>query len=389
MAKSDAVTTLAYNFLDPVDDNTDIEIFDTIAGKQSTNFWTGEKGTEVTPTDFQEKLNGVTTNNITIRMNSAGGEVSAANVIAVAIQEARNKGKHIVCKILGVCASAAVQIAIACDEIIIHQSALMMIHNPLAGLYGYYDVVELKKVDNMLTAVKNGILSYYVDKTGMSKQKLSNLMDEEKYMDGKEAVELGFADSLMFEDESKVEDVMNMIQNVVNCNDFLRVPEKYQCTVANTIPSPNKEGETEMEIKTVNELKAKYPDLVNEIIVGAVAEAKDEAVNEGKEQERARLQAIDEMAGKVSDELLMKAKYETFDSAEKVAMEAIKTGAFNAGTNNVLAGMAAEGAQNNAVPGGVVDVADPNPVDKKKQEVEFAQNVAADYFKTTGRGGTK
>ena len=113
------------------------------------------------------------------------------------------------------------------------------------------------------------------------------------------------------------------------------------------------------------------------------------AVNEGKEQERARLQAIDEMAGKVSDELLMKAKYETFDSAEKVAMEAIKTGAFNAGTNNVLAGMAAEGAQNNAVPGGVVDVADPNPVDKKKQEVEFAQNVAADYFKTTGRGGTK
>lgn len=378
-------TKIAYNFLPSNGDETVIEIYDAIANKKTTDWWSGETvGTEVTPSDFQEKLNAVTTKNVVIRMNSGGGEVSAANVIAVAIQEAREAGKHITCKIVGMCASAAVQIAISCDEVIAHASALMMIHNPKSFIYGYCEVKDLKSAENMLTAVKDGILNYYTKKTGMTKQKLSNLMDEEYYMDGKKAVELGFADSLMFEEEDD-ETVVDRVQSVVNCFDFHRVPDKYKSAAVNTISKTK--GENEMEIKTVAELTAKYPELVNQVKADAIAEARNSAVEEGVQNERKRLQSIDEMAGKISDTLLNRAKYETFDTAESVAVEAIKTGAFN--NASVLAGMKSETAPANQVKGGANDGAGKPAVDKKVEATAHAAKVAEDYFKKIGKGGNK
>lgn len=374
------ITKIAYNFLPSENDNTTIEIFDKIASKKSYDWWNDKEGSEVTPSDFQEKLNAVTTKNVTIRMNSGGGEVTAANVIAVAIQEARQGGKHIVCKIVGMCASAAVQIAISCDEVTIHESALMMIHNPMTFLYGFYNITDMKPAENMLTAVKNGILNYYEKKTGKTRDELSTLMDEETYMDGREAVEKGFADSLMFEEDEE-DDVIDRIQTVVNCYGFDHVPEKYKSVAVNT--NTNKtEGKENMEIKTVADLNANFPELVNQIKAEAVAEAKNSAIEEGVQQERARIQAIDEMAGKVSDELLNKAKYETFDTAEKVAVEAIKTGAFNNAA--VLNGMAQETQPSNAV-AGAVNTGEGNKPDAKKH----AENVAENYFKSIGKGGTK
>ena len=378
------ITKIAYNFLPSNNDETTIEIFDAIANKKSFNYWTEKDGTEVTPSDFQEKLNAVTTKNIVIRMNSGGGEVTAANVIAVALQEARKAGKNITCKIVGMCASAAVQIAISCDKVIAHESALMMIHNPKAFLFDYYDVNSLKSVDNMLTAVKDGILNYYTKKTGMTKQKLSNMMDEEFYMDGKKAVELGFADSLMF-DEDEEDEVINRVQKVVNCYDFSCVPEKYKGAVENTIHS-NTKGEQEMEIKTVADLTTKFPELVNQVKAEAVAEARNAAVEEGVQKERDRIKAIDEMNGKVSDELLNKAKYETFDTAEKVAMEAIKTGAFN--NTAIIAGMEQETTPANEVPAAGNPEGNPEG-DGKKNATAHAQKVAENYFKSIGKGGNK
>lgn len=377
-------TKIAYNFLPGSDDNTTIEIFDVIANKKTKDWWTGEEvGDEVTPSDFEAKLNAVTTKNITIRMNSGGGEVTAANVIAVALQEARNAGKHIVCKIIGMCASAAVQIAISCDEVIIHESALMMIHNPKCFLYGYHESKDLHSTDSMLTAVKNGILHYYEKKTGKTRDELSALMDEETYMDGREAVEKGFADNLMFEGEEEGA-VVDRIKTVVNCYDFDRVPDKYRGAVTNTI---TQKGEPNMEIKNVADLTKAYPELVNQVKADAVAEARNSAVEEGVKQERARIQAIDEMAGKVSDELLHKAKYETFDSAEKVAIEAIKTGAFNNAA--VLNGIQQETIVNNAVPGAVNTGAGTPAGGEKKGSTAHAQSVAENYFKSIGKGGNK
>ena len=142
-----------------------------------------------------------------------------------------------------------------------------------------------------------------------------------------------------------------------------------------------------MEIKNVADLTTNYPELVNQIKAEAIVEAENSAIEKGVMQERARIQAIDEMAGKISDELLNKAKYETFDTAEKVAMEAIKTGAFNNAT--VLNGIATECTAANAVSANANAGVGENAIDKKESATAHAASVAEDYFKKIGKGGTK
>lgn len=381
------ITRIAFNFLASENDNTDIEIYDEIASEKGWN-WNGEKyepDNKVTPADFKEKLNGCTTKNITIHMNSRGGDVNSATVIAVAIQEARSNGKHVVCKIDGLCASAAVQIAVSCDEVIMHKSALLMIHNPMSFLLGYYSVNELKSVDNMLTAVKNSILNYYVDKTGLSKNKLSAMMDEETWMDGKEAVENGFADKLMFDedDESGADDVINRVRTCINSASFKNIPEAYkpQNNIINT------KGATEdmSTINTVDELVAKYPDLAAQLRQDAINSAQT-SVTDAVNAERERIKAIDELAGKVSHDLLNKAKYETFATAENVAMEAIKTGAFVQG--NIMNALVEDGEETKDVKGLGNEGNKGEKEEKEEQKNEtknHAEQVALDYLKKLGK----
>lgn len=374
------MSRIAYNFTQISEDETEIEIYDVISNKKSFDWWTGEDGTEVTPTDFKEQLDSVQTNNVTIRMNSGGGEVNAANVIAVAIQEAINKGKKVVCKIDGVCASAAVQIATACSEIIIHKSALMMIHNPSVGMYGFYDSIELTKCINFVNATKESIINAYIDRTGLSRQKLSNMMDAETYMDGKEAVEKGFADRLMFDEESEELDVINRVQ--MTCiNSALNIPKSYQSTYNVTKPK-EKKGANSMAVNTLQELKTQFPTLVDELRTEIKNELSDELRNEGIKIERARIKAIDAMSGKVQDELLDKAKYETFDTAEKVAMDAI--------TNNALVNTGVIDAMKDEtkITNNVAGVTTP-PIDDGKPSKEDVTNkasqVARDYLKSIGK----
>ena len=375
---------MAYDIAESDDDNTEISIYDVIASRKSYDWWSDTEGTEVTPSDFKAQIDACSTNNITIRMNSQGGDVNSANVIAVAIQEVRAKGKHVVCKIDGLCASAAVQIATSCDEVIMHQSALMMIHNPMAFLYGYYNTNEMKTVDNMLTAVKNAIINHYIDKTGLSKQKLSNMMDEETWMDGKEAIEKGFADKLMFDDGGGEQDVINRVRSCINATSFKNIPEPYKNSVQKITQTQKGEPEKMPTIKTVDELVAQFPELTDQLRQSAIDSVD---VNKAVEEERARIQAIDELAGKVDNELLNKAKYETFDTAEKVAMEALKTGAFVQAS--VLTGMKKETEEANGVKG-LANGGTPTPADEKNQEkaqmTNHAEQVAQNYLKQIGKG---
>ena len=377
--------TIAFNFLPPnKDGETEIEIYDAIADQKSIDWWTGEEGTEVTPLDFKEKLNAVDTQDVVLRVNSGGGSVFAANAISTAIQEFVASGRKAKCKIDGLCASAAVQIALSCSEVSIHESALMMIHNPATFMFGYVDINELNKAENMLTATKNAILDLYEKKTGQGRQKLSNMMDAETWFSGKEAVENGFADSVMFEDMGiQNSAVLGRIRCAYNMAEGLKIPDRFN------IPEPennliNKGVENTMDINTVDDLMQNFPDLMNQAKAEAVNAAHAEAVEKGVAQERARIQAIDEMAGKVSDELLNRAKYETFDTAENVAMEAIKTGAFmNA---SVLNAMQQETAAANGVAGLTNNGNGKEPIDEKKQAENHASNVAAAYLKKLGKG---
>ncbi|GAB6170817.1 hypothetical protein JCM15765_02950 [Paradesulfitobacterium aromaticivorans] len=151
---------------------------------------------DITPAAFkQELMNG--SGDITIWLNSPGGDCVAASQIYTMLMDYKGK---VTVKIDGIAASAASVIAMAGTTVLMAPTALMMIHNPLTVAIG--DTEEMLKAVAMLDEVKESIINAYEIKTGLSRAKLSHLMDGETWMNAHKAIELGFADALI-EDEKK------------------------------------------------------------------------------------------------------------------------------------------------------------------------------------------
>ena len=146
---------------------------------------------DITPQMFRDELNGGK-GNITVWINSPGGDCFAAAQIYNMLRDYKGK---VTVKIDSLAASAASVIAMAGDEVQISPTGMLMIHNPSTVAMG--DHGDLEKAIDMLNEVKNSIINAYVEKTGLSRNKLSKLMEDETWMDATKAVELGFADSII------------------------------------------------------------------------------------------------------------------------------------------------------------------------------------------------
>lgn len=152
---------------------------------------------DVTPALFKDELN-AGTGDITLWINSPGGDCIAAAQIYNMLSEYPGK---VTVKIDGIAASAASVIAMAGNDVQMSPVSMMMIHNPATIAWG--DHTEMKKAMELLDAVKESIINAYVLKTGQSRAKLSHLMDAETWMDANKAVELGFADGILFTRDSQ------------------------------------------------------------------------------------------------------------------------------------------------------------------------------------------
>ena len=146
---------------------------------------------DVTPQLFKDELH-AGSGDVTVWINSPGGDCIAAAQIYNMLTAYNGK---VTVKIDGIAASAASVIAMAGDEVYMSPVAMMMIHNPATIAWG--DHAEFAKAIEMLDEVKESIINAYVLKTGLSRAKLSHLMDAETWMDANKAVELGFADEIM------------------------------------------------------------------------------------------------------------------------------------------------------------------------------------------------
>ncbi|WP_022751167.1 head maturation protease, ClpP-related [Eubacterium sp. 14-2] len=146
---------------------------------------------DVTPQLFKDELNSGT-GDITVWINSPGGDCVAAAQIYNMLTNYKGK---VTVKIDGIAASAASVIAMAGDTVLVSPVSMLMIHNPATIAWG--DHAEMQKAIDMLSEVKESIINAYVLKTGLSRPKLSHLMDAETWMDANKAVELGFADEIM------------------------------------------------------------------------------------------------------------------------------------------------------------------------------------------------
>ena len=152
---------------------------------------------DVTPQLFKDELN-AGSGDITVWINSPGGDcVAAAQIYNMLTQYKGN----VTVKIDGIAASAASVIAMAGNTVLMSPVSMMMIHNPATVAFG--DHAEMQKAIDMLAEVKEYIINAYVIKTGLSRSKLSHLMDAETWMDANKAVELGFADDIITRAETK------------------------------------------------------------------------------------------------------------------------------------------------------------------------------------------
>ena len=154
---------------------------------------------DVTPQLFKDELN-AGEGDITVWINSPGGDCVAAAQIYNMLSNYKGK---VTVKIDGIAASAASVIAMAGTEVLMSPVSMLMIHNPMTIAMG--DHAEMQKAIDMLAEVKESIINAYVLKTGLSRAKLSHLMDSETWMNANKAVELGFADGTLTRDNGGAE----------------------------------------------------------------------------------------------------------------------------------------------------------------------------------------
>lgn len=157
------------------------------------SFW----GDEITPQMFRDELN-AGEGDVTVWINSPGGNVFAAAEIYTMLKDYKGS---ITVKIDAIAASAASVVAMAGDTVQMSPVAMLMIHDPSTVAMG--NTKDMEKAIEVLNEVKESIINAYASKSGLSHARIANLMSNETWMNAKKAVELGFADEVLFEAKQK------------------------------------------------------------------------------------------------------------------------------------------------------------------------------------------
>ena len=159
----------------------------------SESFW----GDEITPQMFRDELY-AEEGDITLWINSPGGNVFAAAEIYTMI---RDYPGSVTVRIASIAASAASVVAMAGNLVQMSPTALLMIHDPSTIAMG--NAKDMEKAITTLNEVKESIINAYAAKTGLSRNRISKLMSDETWLNAKKAVDLGFADEILFADKPK------------------------------------------------------------------------------------------------------------------------------------------------------------------------------------------
>lgn len=275
-----------------------------------------------------------TKSNITIHINSVGGDLYAG----VAIY---NRLKELPANITtindGLAASAASLIFQAGDTRKVNAGSNLMVHQAMGFLFGYYQLPDLQQVSRQLRAANNTAIAVYAEASGRDKDAIKRMVDAETWLTGQEAVDAGLADEVIGDEEdiamSLSGDGKHIIVNGVqlSTNGMHNLPAGLPVVPANLIQSNAEqsaddknflEGGNPMEIKNIEELKAAYPDLMEQ----ARAEAFDAGKAEGVVAERERLQGIESIENSIQDkDLIHDAKYGDAPlNAEQLAFKALQ-----------------------------------------------------------------
>ncbi len=319
-----------WKFRNQADGNSaELLLYGDIASEKS--WWNDD----ITPRQFAEDLDGLgAVSNITVRINSGGGDVFAAQAIGNLLEQ---HAANVTARIDGVCASAATIIACHCNKAIAANDSTYMVH-PVRMYCGYANEADLQKYLEALATIKENIISLYAKKTGHTKDEVTAWMDAESWWTGPQAKEHGFVDELNDDADGATYENRGgvlFVNSVSMGEEFEKAPEFVRNRVKRVVDTkspaqaqdnqpagqPGKQQEVQdMEIKTVDDLRKAYPALVDQIEQAARAAATEAATN----AERVRIKDLEDMALTGSEKLLAEAKYEKPMSAEDFAKALVK-----------------------------------------------------------------
>ncbi len=164
-----------YNIKNSSDNTSEVVIYDEIGS------WGVDSKT------FIEEIKNISTNNVTLRINSPGGSVIDGLAIHDAIKRMPQK---VTTRIEGLAASIASIIALGGDEVTMSENSLFMIHNVWGGETGGAD--DMRKAADLMDKMTDRLVNIYVSKTGKSEEEIRAWMDAETWFDSNEALEAGF-----------------------------------------------------------------------------------------------------------------------------------------------------------------------------------------------------
>ena len=394
--------------------NAEITMYGEVVERHPTNWWTGEKleGDFIAQDDFLQDLNNLAgAKSLTIRMNSVGGDALVGMVIHNRLRELSAKGMYLICIVDGAAMSAASVIMSACDEVRINPASLVMIHRCWGYLWGGYNADDLRESANMFDAYDRAAVTTYQRKTKLGEDELLRLMSETTYLTGREAVEKGFADTVIEDAEP-----LNIAASADGRSLFVR-GRQFHLTpgmfAPDTIPTVTPEAAAPVEAniqkpaqtggqnggnimaKTLEELRTENPALAEQLMAEARAavsasgapaapatpaapavappatpSAQGAETVDPAQAERQRLQDIDALAGVFDAETIKAAKYGehpctakemVYAAAQKAAQQGQKfLAALVADTDS--SGAQAVGAANGAGGDGVADPDTPQAI---------------------------
>lgn len=203
------------NFRKLNEQETELYIYGDIRKKDWIDSWFGT-GKDVTEAfTLKDALAQIDTPELTVRINSYGGSVSEGLAIYNLLSDFKG---HLRTVVDGFACSAASVIFMAGKERIVPESGLLMIHNAWSRAEG--DSNAMKKAAEDLEKQTQPSVNIYVSKTGLTEEKVKEMMDHETWITSKEAFELGFATNLEKNDSAKQslesDYVYNLVLNVKN-----------------------------------------------------------------------------------------------------------------------------------------------------------------------------
>ncbi len=342
-------------------------------------------GDEVTPKQFSQDLDALgDITELTVRINSGGGDVFAAQAIGNTLER---HPASVTARLDGLCASAATIVACHCSKVVAASDSTYMIHPVRVGMFGFVDEEKLRQQLGALETIKDSIVNLYVRKTGRDKDEVTDWMDKTSWWTSAEAKEHGFVDEI---DEgaaaSLVEDRDGAL--FVNSVDmglrFDAVPAFMRERISNKITKPAKKEETEMDIKTVDDLRTAYPELVKQITDSDREVLADMATTAAIANERKRLQDIDKVANLFDAALVQEAKYgekpcDAKELAYRAALDASQKG------RAFLAGMAADAEEDDGA-NNIGNTPVPEERDSVSEMIARAKADAKKYLDGAGKG---